>query len=196
MYIKLLCQTVSMQIEALISCCVLADISALVCKDSLVRISLCITACVLVVFFAQSLHSVVESCWSPAGFSACLVFCAYSHAGRLSRLVFGVGEGSVLPPLLQTQPHTTPCTPQATAVSASSLVSTAHSLSLLLSLSASIATRLLHMSPKHAGRINGPSGQCWRVFGGREEKNLFRLGKLNTSFVFLGLCCVLSFLAV
>lgn len=105
----------------------------------------------------------------------------------------GWREGGVLPPLLQTQLHTTLYTPQATAVSASSLVSTAHSLSLSLSLSASIATHLLHTSPKHAGRINGPSGEWWRVFGGRVVKNLFRLGKLNTSFVFLGLFCVLSF---
>lgn len=41
-----------MQIETLISHHVLAGISALVYRDALVRVSLCITACVLVVFFA------------------------------------------------------------------------------------------------------------------------------------------------
>lgn len=51
-YIKLLRQTVIMQIETLISRRALADISALVYRDALVRNSLCITACVLIVFFA------------------------------------------------------------------------------------------------------------------------------------------------
>lgn len=129
----------------------------------------------------------------PAGFSACLVFCEHTMQAGRPGWYLGWWEGGVLPPLLQTQLHTTPYSPQATAVSVSSLVSTAHSLSLSLSLSASIATRLLHTSPKHAGRINVPSGEWWCVFGGRVVKNLFRLGKSNTSFVFLGLLCLVLF---
>lgn len=164
-------QTVSMQIETRISLHVLAvRTSALVYREcSGLRQSLHHS------MRAHCFHCLKPSrcCW--ALLIPCRIFnpsglvCSH-HAGRPSRLLFGVVQGRQhSAPLLQTQLHTTPpYKPQAIAVSSSSIVSTAHSVSLSLSLSlgASFAIRLLHTSPKHAGRINGSSGECWRGFRG------------------------------
>lgn len=113
------------------------------------------------VFFVCSFHSVFESCWSPAGFSACLVCCVYT---RQSIQVVWEGGGSA--PLLKTahnpvQPLGQFCQLFLTCVHKH----TAHSLSfsLRLSLCVLIASNSLHTSPEHAGRINGPSGESWRV---------------------------------
>lgn len=137
------------------------------------------TLCILNVFSACSLRSVVESCCSPAGFSARLACCVHTRQAIQVRGAGGGRGGGLLgaAPRLQTELHahtctlTTLCNPWARSVSSSPLVSTStHS---TFSLSFFLALPLcshrhpstLHTSPEHAGRINGPSGESWRVVG-------------------------------
>lgn len=86
-----------------------------------------------------------------------------------------LGVGPHLQPQLHKRTHEhahkTLCNPWARSVSSSPLVSTntqnilSLSFSLPISLCALIATHPLHTSPERAGRINGPSGENWRVVG-------------------------------
>lgn len=193
-------QTVSMQIETRISLHALAiRTSALVYRE-------CCGS-------RQSLHHSMRAhcfyclkpsrcCWallipcrifSPSGLA-----CSH-HAGRPSRLLFGVVQGRQRSaPLLQTQLHTTPpYKPQARAVSSFSIVSTAHSVSLSVSFPSALPS--LAVCCRQAQNMLGE----WMVQAGNvgegpgeSSKNLLTVGKLNMSFVFVGLWRVMSFLAV
>lgn len=124
------------------------------CVSSLFSLSAAFTVFLRVVDPLQDFQPVWSAVYTP---------------GSPSRL-FGKGVGCA--PLLKTahnpvQPPGQFCQLFLTCVHKH----TAHSLSfsLRLSLCVRIASNSLHTSPEHAGRINGPSGESWRVARKRGE---------------------------